>query len=854
MKAMADMRPSAPTGADRSMEFANNSSPTELRLADHDAPPKLLSGPIYHARADGEARIQQQGAQPAFDLLVDSNDGRGADADTGRMTDAGERLSTPLPGHDMAGAAAATDRIQQQVEGGQADLLVDAMMVEANDGRAADADAGHMAGAGEPSPTPLAGRDMAGAAAATDRTQQQVEGGQADLLMDAMSVDANDGRGAVADAGHMADAGGPPPTPLPGHDMAGAAATTDRIQLQCGRDGSKGGDLLVDATAGPHGDGGTTGPGMAARVGVLPAEARGSSHVSSPAAGADGAEARIQLEGGVPVALLVDSAGRHSRTGAAGPEPAQAEPHASDPEAPEGPDARVLGEVVPTDVPTAARCIQLEGGVPHTLPAGLAESHGCTGAAGAEPAPMASFAPAPAVAGLEPSGHGREPEPQGRARFDPDMLARNAAKRADGGYTHADRKRSGRATGTAQALQAAGRVVMVCARPGCPCLVAFSRACDHAKNLGGRDTFAVGDGCGGPECTNPANWRPAHRLTNQREMLRKLEAGQLELVEWPVGRDATEFVWVAPERRLRAISTLEASLVRLAAIQQGRQGREQAASAFRLEEERAERRAALDAAVAAAAAATATAAIAAVLARVAANRAAAATAATAADGPSGAEAAPQLLSHAAAEPGQESEGSQAGSPRVPSRVGSGEERGDGQSDADAPAVCEPCASPQRVAGGNRVLIEDANSPAGRLALSTLLRRGEVAAAKHSTAGYRMVAGVARYVAGGRTDREEPQAVSSDESSGATSSPDEEEWEEEADLAPPPSGRRARRRTSAAVQADLSAQAHLPPVQRTNGAANEVATEEGEEGEGESDDESDDEELEFPRAPPGARRV
>ena len=114
----------------------------------------------------------------------------------------------------------------------------------------------------------------------------------------------------------------------------------------------------------------------------------------------------------------------------------------------------------------------------------------------------------------------------------------------------------------------------------------------------------------------------------------------------------------------------------------------------------------------------------------------------------------------------------------------------------------------------------------------------------------MVAGVARYVAGGRTDREEPQAVSSDESSGATSSPDEEEWEEEADLAPPPPGRSARRLTHEAVQADLNAQAHLPPVQRTNGAANEVATEEGEEGEGESDDESDDEELEFPRAPQG----
>ena len=131
----------------------------------------------------------------------------------------------------------------------------------------------------------------------------------------------------------------------------------------------------------------------------------------------------------------------------------------------------------------------------------------------------------------------------------------------------------------------------------------------------------------GPECTHPSNWRPAPRLAKQLEMLQKLEAGQLELVEWPEGRDATGFVWVTPGRRLRAIATLKASLGRLAAIQRERKGGAQAASAFRLEERRAERRAALDAAVAAAAKATTTAAIAAVLARVATDLAAAATAA-----------------------------------------------------------------------------------------------------------------------------------------------------------------------------------------------------------------------------------
>ena len=70
--AMSDAGIGAPTDAGRSTEFANNSSPVELRLTDLDAPPKLLSGPIYHARADGEVRIQQQGAQPAFDLLLDA--------------------------------------------------------------------------------------------------------------------------------------------------------------------------------------------------------------------------------------------------------------------------------------------------------------------------------------------------------------------------------------------------------------------------------------------------------------------------------------------------------------------------------------------------------------------------------------------------------------------------------------------------------------------------------------------------------------------------------------------------------------------------------------------------------------
>ena len=67
---MADAGIGAPMDEARSTGFANNSAPLELRLTDPDAPPKHPSDPNYHARADGEVRIQQEGAQPALDLLL----------------------------------------------------------------------------------------------------------------------------------------------------------------------------------------------------------------------------------------------------------------------------------------------------------------------------------------------------------------------------------------------------------------------------------------------------------------------------------------------------------------------------------------------------------------------------------------------------------------------------------------------------------------------------------------------------------------------------------------------------------------------------------------------------------------
>ena len=178
-----------------------------------------------------------------------------------------------------------------------------------------------------------------------------------------------------------------------------------------------------------------------------------------------------------------------------------------------------------------------------------------------------------------------------RLRRDPDRIQRKYERRADGSIRYEDRDRPGLAQGTLDALEAAGRVVMVCAREGCTFLVTYNRACDHAKNIGRRTSFEVGDGCGGPGCVHPTNWRPAGRLRSQTEMLGKLRQGALELILWPTGPKPKRFVWANPALRARAITTLEASLQRLAVIQRERTGRIAAVSALRAEERKAQRRA-----------------------------------------------------------------------------------------------------------------------------------------------------------------------------------------------------------------------------------------------------------------------
>ena len=62
----------APMDADRSTEIANNSSQLELQLTDPNWHPIQSSKQNYRARPDGQTGIQQEGAQPGLDLLLDA--------------------------------------------------------------------------------------------------------------------------------------------------------------------------------------------------------------------------------------------------------------------------------------------------------------------------------------------------------------------------------------------------------------------------------------------------------------------------------------------------------------------------------------------------------------------------------------------------------------------------------------------------------------------------------------------------------------------------------------------------------------------------------------------------------------
>ena len=116
----------APMDAGRSTEIADNSSPLELQLTDPNGHPTQSSKRNYRARPDGQTGIQQQGAQPGLDLLMDSKGGRVTSADAGRCVGTGGLQLASRPGDGSTRSDPTEGRIQQQVERGQIDLLMDA--------------------------------------------------------------------------------------------------------------------------------------------------------------------------------------------------------------------------------------------------------------------------------------------------------------------------------------------------------------------------------------------------------------------------------------------------------------------------------------------------------------------------------------------------------------------------------------------------------------------------------------------------------------------------------------------------------------------------------------------------------
>ena len=123
---MAADAPMGPMDAARSMEVENWDAPAEHWPADPVGHPTHMSDTNYRARAEVQIGIQQQVARAGLELLVDAKGGRDTDADAGQAAGAGGPRPT-LPFDDtLAGVGVGAVRIDQQVEGGQCDLLVNA--------------------------------------------------------------------------------------------------------------------------------------------------------------------------------------------------------------------------------------------------------------------------------------------------------------------------------------------------------------------------------------------------------------------------------------------------------------------------------------------------------------------------------------------------------------------------------------------------------------------------------------------------------------------------------------------------------------------------------------------------------
>ena len=133
--AMAADAPMGPMDAARSMEVENWDAPAEHWPADPVGHPTHMSDTNYRARAEVQIGIQQQVARAGLELLVDAKGGRDTDADAGQAAGAGGPRLTLSFDDTLAGVGVGAVRIDQQVEGGQCDLLVNATGAPSRRGR-----------------------------------------------------------------------------------------------------------------------------------------------------------------------------------------------------------------------------------------------------------------------------------------------------------------------------------------------------------------------------------------------------------------------------------------------------------------------------------------------------------------------------------------------------------------------------------------------------------------------------------------------------------------------------------------------------------------------------------------------
>ena len=88
----------------------------------------------------------------------------------------------------------------------------------------------------------------------------------------------------------------------------------------------------------------------------------------------------------------------------------------------------------------------------------------------------------------------------------------------------------GHARATRDALSAAHGLTVICRREGCGALVDLCSAKGAAR---GRESFAVGDGCGARSCTRNKDFAPGRFREAQCKMAQGLLDGRRRLMSWP---------------------------------------------------------------------------------------------------------------------------------------------------------------------------------------------------------------------------------------------------------------------------------------------------------------------------------